>query len=349
MAGKKKITITSANSAKAELQIREKQREVKYDLRDFTVGYIVQMFHESDFFIPEYQREFIWRNKERSRFIESIMLGLPIPMMFVAEMDDGRLEIVDGAQRIQTLEAFLSDSLVLDTLEKLTQLNGFRFSDLPDGQRRKLQTKALRLVVLEEETTLEIRQEIFNRVNTSGMKAKPSEVRRGTFRGPLMDFIKKCAKDRRFLAVCPLSKIAKSRHQGEELVLRFFAYSANYKNFQHDVDKFLQDYVVKHQKKFDENNMKSEFDEMLKFVKRHFKNGFAKSPTNKSTPRVRFEAISVGVNLALKANPDLSPSSMAWLDSKEFINQTRTHASNSGPRVRGRVEFVRDQLLSESV
>ena len=87
-------------------EIKAKQSEVKYDLRDFTVDYLVQQFQDDRFYVPPYQRKFIWSDKHRCRFIESIMLGLPIPMMFVADMEDGRLEIVDGAQRIQTLECF---------------------------------------------------------------------------------------------------------------------------------------------------------------------------------------------------------------------------------------------------
>jgi len=105
--------VTPKRKAEAEREIRQRQQEVKYDLRDFTIDYIVSQFRDGLFYIPEYQREFVWRDHHRHRFIESVILGLPIPMMFVADMEDGRLEIVDGAQRIQTLETFLNDDLVL--------------------------------------------------------------------------------------------------------------------------------------------------------------------------------------------------------------------------------------------
>src|ERR1700677_1430808 len=108
--------ITESQQELADAQIREKQREVKYDLRDFTIDYIIKQFREGLFYVPEYQRNYVWPDGHRWRFIESVLLGLPIPMMFVADMEDGRLEIVDGAQRIQTLEAFDDDSLRLDKL-----------------------------------------------------------------------------------------------------------------------------------------------------------------------------------------------------------------------------------------
>lgn len=331
----------------ADAQIKGLQQEVKYDVRDFTVDYLVKAYREDLFFVPEYQREFIWPDKNRSKFIESIVLGLPIPMLFVADMADGRLEIVDGAQRIQTLEQFLTGDLKLSGLSLLGKLNGFRFEDLPVAQQRKLQTRALRLVVLEDETTEAIRQELFHRINTQSVRAKGSEIRRGSYRGPFIDFIKECASNQIFRRLCPISDALTKRREDEELVTRFFCYSDTYKLFKHDVDKFVDEFVELHRTNFDEARMRAEFLGMLDFVASYFPNGFAKTKTATSTPRVRFEAIAVGVNLARREDPGLVPSALPveWLDSPEFLLQTTTHASNSGPRLRGRIEFVRDRLL----
>lgn len=342
-----KSTITDVDRDRAENEIKDRQQEVKYDLRDFTIDYMVHQFREDLFYIPTYQREDIWSPKQKSRFIESVVLGLPIPMMFLADMEDGRLEIVDGVQRIKTLEQFLDNDLRLADLERLPALNCFKFEDLPKAQQRKIGTRALRLVILEDSTTPETRQEIFDRVNTSGVKARASEVRRGAFTGPFMDFIRECAEDAVFLRLCPMSEGLLKRRENEELALRFFAYSDRYKRFQHDVDAFLDSYVKKHKTSFDRARLQQEFNRTMRFVRRHFPNGFAKKENSKATPRVRFEAIAVGVNLALRKNPDLSPRSpRSWLESEEFLRQTTTHASNSGPRLRGRIEYVRDQLLS---
>jgi uncharacterized protein with ParB-like and HNH nuclease domain len=338
--------INEAARRAAEEEIRAKQHEIRYDLRDFTIDYIVKQFHDELFYVPGYQREFIWTEKSKCRFIESVILGLPIPMMFVADMEDGRLEIVDGAQRIQTLEQFMNNDLRLDGLERLPALNQFAYEDLPKPQQRKFGTKALRLVVLEDSTTSDLRQEIFDRVNTSGVKAKPSEVRRGTFTGPFMDFIRECARTPRFVALCPISARLRDRREDEELVLRFFAYSDRYKQFRHDVDVFLDRYAKDHQTQFERDVLSGEFDRMLTFVERHFPYGFAKSATSKATPRVRFEAIAVGVNLALRHQPDLTPPPVTkWLETEKFLVHTTTHASNSAPRLKGRIEFVRDHLL----
>src|SRR5262252_9453390 len=81
--------------ARAEQQIAEKQRTINYDTKEFTVELLVNKFKAGEFTIPRYQREFVWSDERRSRFIESVILGLPIPFMFTAETQEGVLEIVD--------------------------------------------------------------------------------------------------------------------------------------------------------------------------------------------------------------------------------------------------------------
>ena len=265
--------------------------------------------------------------------------------MFFSDADDGRCEIIDGAQRTQTLEEFMNNELKLSDLKKLTTLNGFTYADLPEYFKRKFNKTTMRIVVLSDETTLEIRQEIFNRINTTGIRANPSEIRRGSHAGPFMDFLKECTKNSTFIRVCPVSETSKKRYDDLELVLRFFAFLNNYKNFNHRVDEFLDSYVESVKDSFDQKKFKMEFENMLAFVDKYFENGFKKTKTSKSTPRVRFEAIAVGVGLALRENPSLIPSSMEWLGSEEFKMHTTTHASNSPSRVSGRVEYVRDMLL----
>ena len=91
-------------------QVEEQQRTIAYDMKEFTIEIYVKKYlddienDDNEIYVPEYQREFIWDIKHQSRFIESLLLGLPIPFMFAAEIKEtGRLEIVDGSQRIRTL------------------------------------------------------------------------------------------------------------------------------------------------------------------------------------------------------------------------------------------------------
>lgn len=329
----------------ADREIRRLQSEVSFDIRDFTIEHIVSQFASGSFYRPEYQRLFVWKTKHRAEFIESVILGLPIPMMFLAGMTDGRLEIVDGAQRIQTLRSFLNGELKLAGLRKLTSLNGFRFHDLSTPQQRKLSLRPLRIVILDESTTPQLRQELFDRINTRGERARPSEVRRGAYTGPFMEFVDKCATDPQFLSLCPVSQPLQDRREPQELVLRYFIYADHYRAFRHDVEHFLNAHVETLKDSTDLASKEADFRRMLDFVAKYFPSGFAKRSGATSTPRVRFEAISVGVTLALRECPSLVPGNMNWVRSAAFKDQTTTHASNSGPRLRGRIEYVRDQLL----
>ena len=340
-----RIKITTELVEKAELQIKEFQRQIEYDTKDYTIEHLVDKFNKKDFFIPEYQRKFVWRPKNKSLFIESVLLGLPIPFMFFAGCDDGRLEIVDGAQRMQTLVEFVGNDLKLSNLEKLTYLNGFKFKDLTQAQQRKFNNKTFRVIVLDEKTTSDVRQDLFNRINTSGMKATDSEVRRGSYPGALTTFIEKCTKNLDFIRLCPVSDGKHLRQERFELVLRFFAYLNSYQKFVHDVNNFLNDFLIENLETFDEERYEMEFTRMLEFVDENFEFGFAKTENASTTPRVRFEALSVGVALALREKNDLTVDNVDWLQSKEFKQLTTSDASNNQGKLVGRIEYVRDKLL----
>src|SRR5262245_36068069 len=258
----------------ADAQIKQKQSDVDYDTKDFTIDYLIKAFQDDYFYIPEYQRKFVWDQKRQRRFVESVLLGLPIPFLFIAEMDDGRLEIVDGAQRVQTLESFVNGDLPLAALEKLPALNGFKFTDLSEAQQRKFKNRALRMIVLDETTALDVRQDIFDRINTGSLTAKASEVRKGAFGGDFYAVVQHCAKNKEFLRLCPITQNVRNRGEAEELILRFFAYSKDYKKFQHDVTNFLDDYIRRHRDHFDAVEMKERFTRMIKFVAKHFPYGF---------------------------------------------------------------------------
>lgn len=319
------------------------------DTKDYTLELLLDKFEKGDFYIPDYQRQFVWKPNNRSLFIESVLLGLPIPFMFFAGCDDGRLEIIDGAQRMQTLREFVKRKMKLSKLAKLTELDGFVFEDLSTATQRKFLNRTFRVVVLDEKTTTDIRQDLFNRINTSGVKASDSEVRRGSYPGKLTSYIEKCCKNELFVALCPISKNKAVRQERFELVLRFFAYLNDYKHFEHEVNPFLNDFLAKNLDSFDEQQYETDFIGMLNFVQKHFQFGFAKSQNATTTPRVRFEAISVGVALALRAYPNLEVKNVNWLNSEEFKVLTTSDASNNEGKLVARVEYVRDRLIEAKV
>lgn len=342
-------TIDITDIEEAEKQIIDKQRDIRYRTSEYPIGYLVMNFKEELIIIPEYQRKYVWKDSNKCRFIESLILGLPIPFLFLCERDDGTLEIIDGVQRISTLNSFTSDEFELKDLETLDLINGFKYSDLPESQQRRLKNASLRAVILDRTTDESSRMDLFERINTGSEELRKSEVRKGSYSGPFYNLIKELAQDNDFRSICPISQKQANRYEAEELVLRFFAYSDKYQDFRHSVNKFLDSYLKQKNKGFERDLYLARFHSMVGFVKDNFPNGFAKSWNSKSTPRVRFEAISVGVHLALEKESRLKAEHIDWLNSAEFKKHTTTHASNSRPKLCGRIEYVRDMLLKNNV
>lgn len=155
----------------AEQQILHLQKVADYRMTEFTIEEIIQLYRvgrESDthkIFVAPTHRPFVWDATRQSAFIESLLIGLPPTYIFVAGSKGGRLELIDGLQRLNTLEAFLTNQLILNHLKTLTLLNGFRFKDLPLSRQRRFQSKVIRVIELTDKADLELRRELFNRVN----------------------------------------------------------------------------------------------------------------------------------------------------------------------------------------
>lgn len=346
-------TTTEEKALAVENEIKGLSRQYRYDRQDFPIEVVIRKFSpeegvEQTLFIPHYQRELVWKAEMQSRFIESLFLGVPIPPIFVSVMDDdGRLEIIDGSQRIRTISEFVKNNLILKGLENLETLNDIKFSDLSISRQRKFKLINIRFNVITEEADLAVRADIFDRLNSTGEKLTPSQIRKGAFtNSEFYQFILEMSDIPQSFKDLPKKKLTAG--EPAELTLRFFVYADVYEEHKHAVAMFLNRYVQnKQETNFDTDVLKSSFLNMLSFVEKYFPNGFNKTSTSKAIPRVRFEAIAVGTHLALQENPNLEPTYMDWLDSKEFKKETTSDASNNQGKIKKRVEFVRDCLLNK--
>jgi uncharacterized protein with ParB-like and HNH nuclease domain len=339
------------------------QKITDHEIREFPISVIVDKFQnglevdEAELFIPDYQREFVWGEKQKSRFIESLLLNLPIPYIFVADIgsgdNEGRLEIVDGSQRIRTLHQFTNDNLTLEGLKKLESANGFKYSDFSVPRRLRFDRKTIRMIELTEHCDEETRREIFDRLNTGGKKLTSMEQRQGSNDGPFLAFVNSISEDELFQNICPLGDSRKRRSEYPELALRYFAYSEEYLSFRKSVDEFLNLYLTRKNTEYNESNtafLAEKFHRMCNFVNTYLPYGFRKTKNAKTVPRIRFEALAVGVTLALDVEPNLVPENIDdWINSEEFITHTRSDASNSKPKVKARIEYVKNKLLGRDV
>ncbi len=346
-----------------EKQIRESEKEYDYTLRELEIGDLMKKFVKEKsyikttdttacIYIPDFQRKFVWDRQRKCNYIESLLLGIPVPPMFLVLKDEfANMELIDGVQRLSTIDEFVNGNLKLQNLELLDTLNGYTFSRLHPSRQRKFNAIGIRYYVINESADEGVFAEVFKRINTGSKTLTEAEIRKGAFaNNKFYQFIlNKCLILDEFSDLfVARKKDPKLRGEKEELISRFFAYSDRYLDFKHSVKHFINDYISDMGKiDFDEDAKLSELTRTLTFIKQYIPNGFTKQENSKSIPRVRFEAIAVGANLALRENPNLKPKYLSWLDSDEFKRHTTSDAANNRNKLLGRIEFVKKCLLSE--
>lgn len=351
--------------AAAEAAISMVSRQVKFTVAEYPISVYVARFEDDEtgrFFVPEYQRKLAWRPHQQSEFIESLLVGLPIPFLFFYQMPDGRMEIVDGSQRMRAMRAFLKEGMRLSDLVLLPELNGFAFNDLPPDRRNKLEDTTIRTIVLDTGTDPSTRAEMFARINKSGTVANEAEIRRGSLPGPVTELIRELAESANFVASTPMSQKVVNQREREELVTRFFAYlegwntpEGRFPNYRDRPKKYLYDYLKSANDAAGSDpelvgRMRGEFERMLALVPQLFPNGFRKNASANTIPRVRFEAIATGTALALRQNENLHITSeevVTRMEERGFDQIVVSDGANVRSKLEGRIGLVRSILVDE--
>jgi len=158
-------------------------RQLRTDAVDFSFGEIVNLHNSKEIVIaPEYQRLFRWTDEQKSRLIESILVELPIPPIFLIEGTDGVLELIDGLQRVSSVIQFISaadigkEPLKLVGCDLIPQLNGKTFEELSLTDRLRIKRTAIRAVVIRKQGEELIKYELFKRLNTGGSLLTAQEI-----------------------------------------------------------------------------------------------------------------------------------------------------------------------------
>jgi len=201
---------------------------------DLSFREIVTMYKEGDLEKPELQRKYVWTKNEASRFVDSILLGLPVPSIFLAKNKEGKRLIVDGYQRIMTIYDYMEgifsgDNKVfkLSNSENINQRwRGKAYSELTDEQRRIIRTSPIHAIIFEQKQPQDDTgmYQIFERINTSGRVLKPQEIRNCVYHGKFNKFLIELNKLPIWRKVLK-SDVEDSRMADIELILRFFAFS----------------------------------------------------------------------------------------------------------------------------
>ncbi len=175
----------------------EAQLRIVRTTLDLSLHNLRQSLHDSTYIniSPAYQRRHRWDIKKRSQLIESLLLNIPIPPLFLFENDYNQYEIMDGRQRLEAIKGFLENTYVLRGLEYWPELDGLQFSDLPPTIQRGLLRRTVSAIVLLAETSrpdeseIDVRMALFKRLNTGGVKLNPQELRNALYPSKFNDML----------------------------------------------------------------------------------------------------------------------------------------------------------------
>lgn len=199
---------------------------------------------------PDFQRNQVWKQAQKSRFIESILMNFPIPPLYVNEQADGKWAIIDGLQRTTTLIAFLNNEFALEGLTALKNLNGKTFSEgancLDAHLQSRIEDKKLIIYILKSSTPLAVIYELFDRINTGGTPLNRQEVRHCIYKGKSTVLLKALSEQNYFKQAID-GGVSPTRMKDREIILRFLSFLIfDYeKDYQGDLSLFVEN-AMKH-------------------------------------------------------------------------------------------------------
>ncbi|MDI9879780.1 DUF262 domain-containing protein [Flectobacillus longus] len=308
--------------------------EINIKIIPRNIGQLVELMEDDQILVPRYQRlPNLWSNTKKSRFIESLMLDLPIPLFYFDEADDKKWYVVDGLQRMSTLEHFIlgrgevgknKSHLVLENLEFLTQYNGNKWEELPRDVKRRINSNQVTINLIGKGTPDEVKYTIFSRINQGDVPLKAQEIRTALFQGYRVDFLEFLLDQQQesgiYFRKATDNSVKTKRQEDLDFVSRFLAfYLLGFTTYEPDLDRFITKgtrIIPSDEKKLSE--IKANFTKALKlafniFGTDAFRKRFSVNDPRKPVNKPIFEVISVAF-----ANLPEDEISLLELNSLEF-------------------------------
>lgn len=212
--------------------------KIRITTKSFSLRDVVDQIKDGDIDLaPDFQRGYVWKARQRTRLIESILLGIPLPAFYFNQASDGKYQVVDGVQRLSTISLFMRDEhrLTAQDLEYIVDLDGLAYSELDPGALRRFRSTQIVVHIIEPQTPDEVKYDIFSRVNTLGSPLSPQEIRHAMSKERSREFIRTLVESEEFEAATERQYWRKDKATGElvrdsgrmtdrELVLRFCAF-----------------------------------------------------------------------------------------------------------------------------
>jgi hypothetical protein len=242
---------------------------------DYTVDGLVKRIREGSIYVPQFQRGFVWDMKDAARFVESLLLGLPVPSIFLSkEADTGKLLVVDGQQRLLSLRYFY-DGVWEPTKREFAlrgvggAFEGKTYKTLRDEDRRRLDDAILHVTIFKQDEPSDDQSgiyQVFERLNSGGKRLTPHEIRSAVHHsGGMREFLQDLNKNTEWRSIYGPED---GRMRDQELVLRFLAFYYDADRYESPLVSFLNDFMGRYKKleKQRADEMRKVFDETIHAV-----------------------------------------------------------------------------------
>lgn len=237
-----------SNIKELEKKFKKAQESLVIQQSDFSLSSICDMVESDSIDLtPPYQRRDRWNEEKQSRLIESFLLNVPVPPVYLSEEDYGSYSVIDGKQRITAITRFIGGKLRLTGVKELQEINGLYFKDLPDSVRNALKIRPyIRAITILRQSDSELKYEVFLRLNTAGEGLKPQEIRNVAFSGKLNNLLEVLAKNpilKKCLKIDSESSNSYKKMEDIEHVLRFFTLRQNWRNMRGQLAAEMDQYM----------------------------------------------------------------------------------------------------------
>ena len=227
------------------LDIEAGQRKIIWQAKDFSIREFLTMKNDGELLLqPNYQRNYVATDLIASKLIESILLDVPIPVVYLAEERDGSFSVIDGQQRLTSFLSFLEGKFPdnrpfkLSGLKVLPEINRRFFIDLDSELQKKIRSTTIHSIIIKKESNPDIKFEIFERLNTGSTKLNEDEIRNTVYRGKYIDLLAELSENQGFHVLVRKDNF-KKRMIYRGMILRFFALSEkSYLNYKSSMKQF---------------------------------------------------------------------------------------------------------------
>jgi hypothetical protein len=315
------ITNTEVDDIEEELGNEDIQIGVPFDpseinikIIQLNIGQLIEMLQDGEILIPKYQRyPYLWDNVKKSHFIESLMLDLPIPPFYFDESAEGRWYVVDGLQRISTLESFVlgkgevsnnNQHLKLQYLEFLNQYDNKTWEELPRDIKRRIYTHGVTINLIGKGTPDEVKYIIFRRLKQGDLPLNSQELRTALFQGYKIDFLESLVSlstpSGQLFAKATGYSVKSKRQEDLNFISRFIAfYLIDFNRYEPDMDRFITKGAKEIPKpEIEQQKIKENFNKSMQlsidiFDKFSFRKRINKEESRKPINKPIFEVVAV--------------------------------------------------------